>query len=200
MFCPPSLTAGLQNGGAPGMRPTAAQKLRVLASEMGLRIPVSSLRIPKAPSLLPLSLALSQAVPPPLQESFIFAAIGKARSAHAQVLHQPQVLHLVPDQHFIKAAWGRGNRVVSRLSPTDGPSPLQGRPSPHGPTGWEGPTGLFGIIGLDAADIGGLLGLEDLHQLQEAHLELGGNLASQGERKVGQAADPRSCPSLGQGC
>lgn len=42
------------------------------------------------------------------------------------------------------------------------------------------PTRLFGIIWLDAADIGRLLRLQDLHELQEAHLELCGNLVSQG--------------------
>lgn len=178
MFCPSSLISGLQAG----MRPTAAPKLSVLVSDMGLS-PLSGSR--RFLASYPLSLALSQAMPPPLQESFIFAAIGKAGSAHAQVLHQPQVLHLVPDQHFVKAACGRGNGVVSGPSPMDGPLPPQGRPSPRRPTGWEGPTGLFGVVGLDAADVGGLLGLEDLHQLQEAHLELSGNLTSQGEGKVG---------------
>lgn len=74
--------------------------------------------------------------------------------------------------------------MVSGPSQMDGPSPLQGRPGSWSP-GWAGPTGLFGVVGLDAADIGGLLGLEDLHQLQEAHLELGGNLARQGEGEVG---------------
>lgn len=50
--------------------------------------------------------------------------------------------------------------------------------------GVGGPTRLFRIIGLDAADVGRLLRLQYLHQLQEAHLELGGNLVSQRERKV----------------
>lgn len=48
-----------------------------------------------------------------------------------------------------------------------------------------GPTGLLGVVGLDAADVGGLLGLQDLHQLQEAHLELGGHLVSEGQWEVG---------------
>lgn len=89
MFCPPSLIAGLQKGGAPGMRPTAAQQLSVLVSEMGLTIPVPLSGSRKLLASYSLSHTLSQAVPLPLQESFIFAAIGKAGSAHAQVLHQP---------------------------------------------------------------------------------------------------------------
>lgn len=72
---------------------------------------------------------------------------------------------------------------------------LAGEARPLSPP-WEGPTGLFGIIRLDAADVGGLLGLQDLHQLQEAHLELGGDLVSREAWKVGRrrakAADPSS--------
>lgn len=59
----------------------------------------------------------------------------------------------------------------------------RGSPEPQA-HGQEGLTGLFGIIGLDAADVSRLLRLQDLHQLQEAHLELGGDLVSQGEWKV----------------
>lgn len=65
---------------------------------------------------------------------------------------------------------------MARCSCQAGPAP-QAR-------GQEGPTGLFGIIGLDAADVRRLLRLQDLHQLQEAHLKLGGDLVSQGERKA----------------
>lgn len=110
----PSLTLCPQSGRAPGMGPTA-QSLSILSLKWGqdslISHPGSKRLLPSGP----LSLALSQAPPLPLQESLIFAAIGKAGSSHTQVLHQPQVLHLVPDQHLIKAAWRRGNRVISGL-------------------------------------------------------------------------------------
>lgn len=68
--------------------------------------------------------------------------------------------------------------------------------------GQEGPTGLFGIIGLDAADVSRLLRLKYLYQLQEAHLELGGDLVSQSEWKVGlswaEVTDAWCSPSVGQ--
>lgn len=78
--------------------------------------------------------------------------------------------------------------------PTDGHRLCNGRrQGPHRRRSRR-PTRLLGVIGLDAADIGRLLRLEDLHQLQEAHLELGGHLVSQDEGKVGwswaEAADP----------
>lgn len=178
------------------MGPTA-QSLSILSLKWGQESLISH---PGSKRLLPsgpLSLALSQASPLPLQESLIFAAIGKAGSAHTQVLHQPQVLHLVPDQHLIKAAWRKGNRVISGFAQTDGPwsLPRGSAPQAHG---WEGPTRLFGIIGLDAADISGLLRLQDLHQLQEAHLELGGHLVSQGEWEVGWSWAEAPDPSLAQ--
>lgn len=39
----------------------------------------------------------------PLQEDFVFSPIGEPSSAHAEVLHQAQVLHLVSDENFIKS-------------------------------------------------------------------------------------------------
>lgn len=41
----------------------------------------------------------------PLQEHLVLPAVGEAGSAHAEVLHQPQVLHLVPDQDLVKPLW-----------------------------------------------------------------------------------------------
>lgn len=75
--------------------------------------------------------------------------------------------------------------------------PCRGDPVPTGLWRAEAPTWLFSIIGLDAADIGGLFGLQDLHQLQEAHLELGGNLGSQSEWKVGQGCGSLQLPLTG---
>lgn len=185
--------------GDPGVGLTAAQSLSIMSLKWS-RESLSSLpRHRRLPPSCPLSQPQSQASPPPLQESLVFAAIGKTSSAHTQVLHQPQVLHLVPDQHLIKAAWDRGNRVVSGLAlmancPCQDPATQA-----HGQ---EGPTGLFGIIGLDAADISRLLRLKYFYQLQEAHLELGGNLVSKSEWKVGlswaEVTDAWCSPSVGQ--
>jgi hypothetical protein len=49
--------------------------------------------------------------------------------------------------------------------------------------GARGPTRLLGVVWLDAPDIGRLLRPQDLHELQEAHLELGGHLMNQ--RSIG---------------
>lgn len=38
----------------------------------------------------------------PLQEDLIAPPVGKSGASHPQVLHQTQILHLVPDQNLIK--------------------------------------------------------------------------------------------------
>ena len=50
-------------------------------------------------------------------------------------------------------------------------------------------TCLFGVVGLDAAHVRRLLGHQDLHELRQAGLELGGGLyrgdtAERGERRM----------------
>lgn len=48
-----------------------------------------------------------EAAPSPLQEQLVLAAVGEAGPSHPQVLHQPQVLHLVSDQEIIKLPWSK---------------------------------------------------------------------------------------------
>lgn len=40
----------------------------------------------------------------PLEEDIKFTSICESSSSDPQVLHEPQILHLMPDQHFIKLA------------------------------------------------------------------------------------------------
>lgn len=47
-------------------------------------------------------LARGEAAPSPLQEELVLAPVREAGPPHPQVLHQPQVLHLVSDQEIIK--------------------------------------------------------------------------------------------------
>lgn len=47
---------------------------------------------------------------------------------------------------------------------------------------------MFGFVGLQAADVPGLLGHEDLRQLQQAALELGRHLQTQHEAHDSSAA------------
>lgn len=48
----------------------------------------------------------------PLEEGLVRAAVGEAGAAHAQILHQPQVFHLVGDQLLVELhCWGSDNII-----------------------------------------------------------------------------------------
>lgn len=57
-----------------------------------------------------------------MQEELVLAAVGEASPSHPQVLHQPQVLHLVSDQEIIKLPWSKSTpsllSSVWKSSPT----------------------------------------------------------------------------------
>lgn len=65
-----------------------------------------------------------------------------------------------------------------------------------------GHTSLFGIIGLNAANVGWLLGHQDLHQLGKTHLKLSHCLPEKNMRRKKVRWDeretrkPPSCPNL----
>lgn len=67
----------------------------------------------------------------PLQEHLVFPAVGEAGSAHAQVLHQPQVFHLVSDQDLIKPIWA-GQGMQKHNQCTAAPCSRQGQRSALG--------------------------------------------------------------------
>lgn len=48
----------------------------------------------------------------PLQEVLILPPIRKASPSHTQVLHQPQVFHLMPDQAIIKLPYSKNTHSL----------------------------------------------------------------------------------------
>lgn len=42
----------------------------------------------------------------PLEKDLVASSVSEAGSPHPQVLHQAQILDLVPDQHLIEPTWG----------------------------------------------------------------------------------------------
>lgn len=63
----------------------------------------------------------------PLQKHFVLPPVSKASSPHPQVLHQPQILHLVLDQMLIKLPCGGERNRQNRKSPR---STFNGTPCP----------------------------------------------------------------------
>lgn len=67
-------------------------------------------------------LGRGEAAPSPLQEELVLAPVREAGPSHPQVLHQPQVLHLVSDQEIIKLPWSKS--TPSLVSSAWGGSPM----------------------------------------------------------------------------
>lgn len=68
-------------------------------------------------------LARGGAAPSPLQEKLVLAPVREAGPSHPQVLHQPQVFHLVADQKIIELPCSK-EHTPSLLSSAWGSSPV----------------------------------------------------------------------------
>lgn len=51
----------------------------------------------------------------PLEEDLVFAAVSESGPPDPEVLHEAQILDLVPHQHFVKAGW-TGRRETQKGS------------------------------------------------------------------------------------
>lgn len=50
----------------------------------------------------------------PLEEDIKFTSVCESGSSDPEVLHEPQILHLMPDQHFIELACEREQNQLTQ--------------------------------------------------------------------------------------